>query len=112
MSRNFQKRECAVTAEFVDLAPRWSTLMPILISAIEHGTQSGRNKALYRLCELGNTVDSEHAVHLRTRAALARLMAAWPGTTDRLSSEERAALSEASEVLALTIPNVVPIRRT
>lgn len=98
--------------EVVDLTPRWRTLMPILISTIEHGTQSGKNKALYRLCELGNDVDSAHAVHLRMRAALEKLMAAWPHKTDSLTAEERAAFDEASEVLALTTPDVVPVRRT
>lgn len=99
-------------AEVVDLTPRWRTLMPILISTIEHGTQSGKNKALYRLCELGNDVDSAHEVQLRMRAALEQLMAAWPHTTDTLTAEERAALNEATEVLAITAPDVVPVRRT
>ncbi|PCE24011.1 hypothetical protein BWP39_30475 [Paraburkholderia acidicola] len=94
----------------IDLAPRWRTLVPILLSAIEHGTERGRSNARRSLRNLAREADSARQLQLRTREVLARLVATWPDRPGVLTAEEKDALAEASAVLALTAENLMTVR--
>ena len=96
----------------IDLTTRWSTLMPILISAIEHGTSTGRSNALHRLRELGEKVDSMHSLQLRMRANLAHLLAVSPQIQHSPDPDVQCALTEALELLSMSKPSVLPVRRS
>ena len=96
--------------DMIDLAPRWRTLVPILLSAIEHGTEHGRSNARRSLCNLAREADSSRQLQLRTREVLARLVATWPEKSEALSIEQKDALAEATAVLALTEENLMAVR--
>ncbi|PCE23242.1 hypothetical protein BWP39_26515 [Paraburkholderia acidicola] len=96
--------------DMIDLAPRWRTLVPILLSAIEHGTEHGRSNARRSLRNLAEEADSSRQLQLRTREALARLVATWSEKSEALSVEEKDALAEASAVLALTGKSLMDVR--
>ncbi|MEQ5840624.1 hypothetical protein N0A02_14455 [Paraburkholderia acidicola] len=98
--------------QVIDLTTRWSTLMPILISAIEHGTSTGRSNALRRLRELGVKVDSMHSLQLRMRANLAHLLAVSPQIRHSADPDVQRALTEALELLSMSKPSVLPVRRS
>ncbi|MCX4163480.1 MULTISPECIES: hypothetical protein [Paraburkholderia] len=93
----------------IDLAPRWRTLVPILLSAIEHGTEHGRSNARRSFRNLAEEADSSRQLQLRTREVLARLVATW-SEKSALSVEEQDALAEASAVLALTGKDLMAVR--
>ena len=92
----------APAGDMIDLAPRWRTLVPILLSAIEHGNEQGRSNARRSLRNLAREADASRQLQLRTREVLARLVATWHERSGALTVEEEEALAEASEVLALT----------
>lgn len=96
--------------EMIDLAPRWSAVVPILLSAIEHGTEDGRSKARRGLRNLAREADSSRRLQLRTREVLARLVANWRKGSDSLTQDEKDALAEASTVLALTARTLLAVR--
>lgn len=99
----------AADHDMIDLAPRWRTLVPILLSAIEHGTEHGRSNARRSLRNLAEEADSSRQLQLRTREVLARLVATW-SEKSALSVEEQDALAEASAVLALTGKDLMAVR--
>lgn len=103
------RRRHVTRHDVVDLTPRWKVLMPILISAIEYGTDTGRENARRNLNKLADKVDSGQELQRRVRAALDRLTRVWPTRHDALSPAERAALAEAIEVLTLTAADVVRV---
>lgn len=97
--------------DVIDLAPRWRTLVPILLSAIEHGTEQGRSNARRSLRNLAREADSSRQLQLRTREVLARLVATWHERSGALTVEEEEALAEASAVLALTGQTLHAVQR-
>lgn len=100
MKHNEQERDRAAAAG-ITLEPRWRTLMPILIAAIENGTEIGRANARRSLTELAEKLDRVNPVLLRAIPALRELTKAWPKAVG-LTAREEAALLEAADVLALS----------
>lgn len=94
----------------VDLAPRWRTLVPILLSAIEHGTDRGRTNARRKFRNLAREADAQRELQLRTRDALARLVATCARASSELSGEEEEALAEANAVLAISSHSLLEIQ--
>lgn len=90
-------------AKHVDLTPRWTALMPVILAALENGTDVGRGNARRSLIELAAKVDGAHDMHKRMRASLDALAKAWPKATG-LTEHEEAAMLEAVEVLSRTLP--------
>ncbi|MCX4152369.1 MULTISPECIES: hypothetical protein [Paraburkholderia] len=90
-------------AQGIDLTPRWTALMPIILAALENGTNVGRGNARRSLIELADRVDGAHDMHKRMRASLDALAKAWP-KADRLTEQEEDAMLEAVEVLSRTSP--------
>ena len=111
ISRRKRTTAGARPIEFIDLTPRWKTLMPILLATIEGGTQTGRANALRGLHELADTVDSTHATQMRMRAVLTSLLDILTRSRNALTSGENAVLSEALELLEQTKPPVVPLKK-
>ncbi|SAL74822.1 hypothetical protein AWB69_09247 [Caballeronia udeis] len=89
--------------EAVSLEPKWKALMPIMLAALENGTDVGKANARRSLTELATKVDAAHDMHRRMRAALDGLAKAWPKAFG-LTKAEHDALIEAAEVIALTAP--------
>ncbi|MFL9871428.1 hypothetical protein [Paraburkholderia megapolitana] len=75
--------------------------MPILVSAIENGTETGKANARRNLLKLACEIDRANRWNRRMQGALARLAKIWPKGDDMLDGDERAALTEAAEVLAI-----------
>lgn len=96
--------------DMIDLTPRWNTLVPILLSAIEHGTPHGKDNAQRSLRNLAREADSARQLQLRTREALARLVATWQERSGELTVEEKETLAEASAVLAITGRSLLAVR--
>jgi hypothetical protein len=89
--------------ETVSLEPKWKALMPIMLAALENGTDAGKANARRSLTDLAAKVDAAHAMHKRMRAALDTLAKAWPKVVGPTEPEE-SALIEAAELIALTAP--------
>lgn len=100
MKHNEQERDRAAAAG-ISLEPRWRALMPILIVAIENGTEIGRANARRSLLELAEKLDRVNPVYLRAIPALRELMKVWP-KAEGLTSREETALLEAADVLTLS----------
>ena len=100
----------APAGDMIDLAPRWRTLVPILLSAIEHGNEHGRSNARRSLRNLAREADASRQLQLRTREVLARIVATWQERSGELTAQEKEALAEASAVLAITGRSLTAVR--
>lgn len=92
--------------ETISLEPKWTVLMPVILVALENGTDTGKANARRSLAEFAARVDAARDMQRRMHSALDALAKAWPkvfGMTDA----EREALREASEVVALTLPRSI-----
>lgn len=81
------------------IVPTWEAAAQIYVSALEHGTGSGKHAARDELLRLGRQYDEAVDVITRSAAVMTEVLAAWDMEQDTPEHNQRDRLAGAIEEL-------------